>query len=137
MGDLWWNERHEGATGLKLDDFEALKIYKLYGSVHSTVNATLKRVFERLFQGTGIDSNEFHFVCVHDEEPNAFYIDKGKIKNEYGHPAGRNIVAVSDALIAKLDCEDELRQGIICGIGLLVAKIRYTKRDGRMLILWI
>lgn len=90
------------AAGLKENDFEALGLYDLDSRMNKLVGAKVKYVFERLFKNSGVNSDDFEFMCFHNENPNAFFIEKSKSK------ANKHIIAVSDSLIQALSCEEEL-----------------------------
>lgn len=84
------------------NDFEGLKLYEPDTEIHSVVGAKLRAVFDKLFRNTEIDSKDFYFTVFHDEQPNAFFIRKDKTLN------GKNVIAVSDSVVAALDSEEEL-----------------------------
>lgn len=92
----------EPVTKLEIKDFEGLKLYDVNSPVTDVVGAKVRAVFEKLFQNSGIDSSDFHFLCFRDDSANAFFINKSKLQG------GKNIVAVSDKMIMALDNEDEL-----------------------------
>ena len=88
---------------LSWDDFEGLKLYESASEIGVAVAAKLKYVFERLFKNMGVDSNDFAFMCFHSDSANAFFINK-----QSGDGLSKNIIAVSDSMIKKLDHEEEL-----------------------------
>ena len=91
----------EQNTGINVNDFENLGLYDVDSPVTKAAGGRVKSVFEKLFQGTDIKSDDFYFLCFRSNDPNAFFVDKNKTGKKH-------IIAVSDALIKGLGCDEEL-----------------------------
>ena len=103
MGKMTDNTRNE--LGIHQNDFEELCFYDLDSPVTRMVGEKVKHVFERLCKNTGVDSNDFAFLCFNSNSPNAFFMNKENTRNS---GLKKNVIAVSDSLIRKLDREEEI-----------------------------
>ncbi len=87
---------------LEQADLEALRLYDPHSMLHQEISAKIKQIFERLFQNTDIDINDFYFTGYDSNDANAFFLDASKTKN------GKNIIAVSFGLIQNVSNTEEL-----------------------------
>ena len=90
--------------GMKQDDFEGLNLYHPDSRINDAVGKKVKSIFEKLFKNMGVNSDDFLFMCFHEEHPNAFFINK----NTRTGQLSKNVIAVSDSMIQHLDHEEEL-----------------------------
>ena len=88
---------------LEDNDFEGLRLYEPNSGLHKLIGGKVKEVFEKLFQNTDINLDDFYFTGFDDEDSNAFFIEKEQTKDKT-----KNIIAVSYGLIQKLDSIQEL-----------------------------
>ena len=97
-----------------LDDynFEGLRLYEENSPMNRIASIKVKKIFERLFRNTEVNSDNFYFTIFEDENANAFFINKDNTKDK-----DKNIIAISRGLIETCNNEAELA-GIIaheCG----------------------
>ncbi|MBO4746417.1 MAG: M48 family metalloprotease, partial [Alphaproteobacteria bacterium] len=83
-------------------DIEALRLYDPHSLLHQEISAKIKQIFERLFQNTDINVDDFYFTGYDSGDANAFFIDASETKN------GKNIVAISYGLIQSVSNTEEL-----------------------------
>lgn len=88
---------------LEDNDFEGLRLYEPDSNLHKLIGDQVRAVFEKLFQNTDVNFDDFYFTGFDDDDPNAFFIEKSKTKD-----GKKNIIAVSYGLIQKLDSAQEL-----------------------------
>ena len=96
--------RNRNEFGMLYSDFESLCFYETDSKIGAHVGKKVKSVFEKMFTRMGINSDEFVFMCFHNEDSNAFFINKEKISGKLE----KHVIAVSDAMISKLEHEAEL-----------------------------
>lgn len=110
--------------GMRQDDFEGLKLYYPDSRINDAVGKKVKSIFEKLFKNMGVNSDDFLFMCFHEEDPNAFFINK----NTGTGQLSKNVIAVSDSMIQHLDHEEELAAVIAHECGHFVWQ-QYTQDD--------
>ena len=88
-----------------LDDniFESLKLFDENSNVNSIVRPKLENIFNRLFNGTEVNSDNFYFTIFEDKYANAFFMNKENTIEKNKH-----IIAVSRGLIEQCNNEAEL-----------------------------
>lgn len=84
------------------NDFEGLRLYPENGKLHKIIGNQIKNVFEKMFQNTDVNFDDFYFTGFDSDNPNAFFIEKSKTNTD------KNIIAVSRGLIKSLDSVEEL-----------------------------
>ena len=64
-----------------LDDynFEGLRLYEENSPMNRIASIKVKKIFERLFKNTEVNSDDFYFTIFEDENANAFFINKDNI----------------------------------------------------------
>ena len=96
-----------------LDDetFEEYRFYDETSRLNQIIGQKIRWVFEKLFQNTDVNLDDFYFTAVDDDKPNAFVINKANTKT------GKYIVAVSYGLIDAVSRTEEFAATIAheCG----------------------
>ena len=94
------------------NDFEGLKLYEENSQMNHAVAPLMRKIVSRLFKGTELNIDDFHFTVFEDESANAFFINKENTEEKK-----KNVIAISRGLLDTCNNEDELA-GIIgheCG----------------------
>lgn len=89
---------------LQDSDFEGLRLFEPTTQIHKVVGEQIRKIMARLYTDTDINLDEFYFTVFDSKEPNAFFIEKNKTVSD----PQKNIIAVSNSLINKLSCTEEL-----------------------------